>query len=117
MEQRTKMLRDEIVVMPPMRRLGRVRRAFKRARSAELALLMPPSAVSLADVPGLTEVFTWAELYAKNLTLIGGAASLRAEAIACGWRVASDATAWTNWRVANQQRVPMPTSGQAVRLT
>lgn len=111
------MLHGQIIVMSSARRLRRVRRALKHARSAEMALVVPAHAMSFVDIPGLDAVLAWAQAYERDLTLIGGSAHMRAEAVAQGLRVATDEGAWRDWLVAALSRAPLPESGAKARET
>jgi len=90
-------LRSQIVVMPPIHRMRRALRAIKRARTSDIALVLPEKATSFASVPGLAQVLTWADQHRKDLTLVGGNSNIRAEALVYGMRVATDTHAWAEW--------------------
>jgi hypothetical protein len=109
------MLRDQVVVMLSARHLRRVKRAFKQARSTEMALVLPAQAANFVAVPGLETALAWAAEYEKDLTLIGGSAALRAEAVARGLRVATDVAAWTCWLADALVRAAKQESGAQAR--
>jgi hypothetical protein len=96
--------------MPPAHRLRRAWRALKHSHHAHLALVLPESAPSFEEIPGLEQVIAWADELGRDITIVGGNPQVRAEAIVRGLRVSTDLAAWHIWVTAvlaqESQRAP-----------
>lgn len=87
-----------VLVMSGSRHLRGVLRALRRITECKVALVLPAEAASLAAIPGLEQVLAWARDEGKDVTVIAGNANVRAEAVACGLRVATSLAAWQIWQ-------------------
>ncbi|MBA3826803.1 MAG: hypothetical protein H0X24_23275 [Ktedonobacterales bacterium] len=91
--------------MPSVTHLRGALRAIRHMQGAELALLLPPDAHQLGEIPGLTQVLAAIKEAHKDVTLVGGTPGVRAEAVAEGWRVSTSLEEWERW-LAESQAVP-----------
>jgi hypothetical protein len=88
---------NAVIIMPTTAQLHTVFRALRRVPGNEVALVLPASVADLAAVGGLDQVLTWAREQGKDVTLVGGSAQARAEAVLRGIRVATSVAAWNAW--------------------
>lgn len=96
------MSQTPVIPIPHAPQLQEAFHAIKRVHGADVALILPDQAASLAEIPGLEQVLAWALAAHKDVTLIGGSPTARAEAVARGLRAATDITAWQGWLVEAQ---------------
>lgn len=88
---------NAVIIMPTAAQVHTVFRALRRVPGNEVALVLPASVADLASVEGLDQVLTWAREQGKDVTLVGGSAQARAEAVLRGIRVATSVAAWDAW--------------------
>lgn len=91
------MSQNPVIPIPHAPHLQEAFHAIKRVHGADVALILPDQAATLAEIPGLEQVLTWAAAAHKDVTLVGGTPTARAEAIVRGLRAATDITAWQGW--------------------
>jgi hypothetical protein len=92
-----------VIVMPGADQVRSALRAMQQLPGVEVALVLPMDAPNLAAIPGLDQMLAAAQAAGKDLTLIGGSDTARAEAIALGLRVSTSVAAWEEWRTVAQQ--------------
>lgn len=91
------MSQNPIIPIPHASHLQEAFHAIKRVHGTDVALILPDQASSLAEIPGLEQVLAWAAVADKDVTLVGGSPTARAEAVVRGLRAATDITAWQGW--------------------
>ena len=101
-------MKKAVLMMPDATHLRHALHTIRHMSGAEMALVLPPDARHVQDVVGLEQVLAWARERGKDVTLIGGGAELRAEAVAQGWRVSTSLADWEQWLA---ETAPTPLAG------